>query len=308
MERLNLNYLRALTVLLQERHVSRAAQELHLTQSAMSRQLAALRSHFDDPLLVREGQEYLLTAKAQRLKQQVEDILNQIDQLKGEPQFDPLSCQRSFQFACTDYVAQFIFPEVLTQLAVAAPNIDIDYRIWQPQWLDQLGQLSIDLASTMGDQLPAHVHALPLGEDQPVCLMSDRHPLASQPTLSLTELTHFKHVHISSGGDKDSFVDLHLAQHQLQRRKAFTVPFFSAGFNVLAHSDMLMVVPRHIAQNAQSQYSLCHKPLPLPVPTHRYFMIWHSIHHHDAAHRWLRELLAKVISDSIYSPNYDLKS
>ena len=302
MDRLNLNLLRALSVLLQERHVTRSAEQLCLTQSAMSRQLSALREHFNDPLLVREGSDYLLTARAQQLMPQVQDILARVDQLQLAPEFDPASCQRRFCFACTDYVAQFIFPEVLARLQRQAPMIDIEYRMWQPQWLQQLGSLPIDLASTMGNHLPEHLFSLPLGQDQPVCLMASDHPLAELEAPDLAQLLKFSFVQISSGGDKDSFLDRELKALGLVRRIALSVPFFSAGFSTVAQSQMLLVTPEHIARNAASLYPLTAKPLPLSLPVHHYHLLWHGVHHHDPAHRWLRQEFAQVISESIYSP------
>lgn len=301
MNHLNLNLLRALSVLLQERHVTRSAEQLCLTQSAMSRQLASLREHFNDPLLVREGSDYLLTARAQQLRPQVEAILNQVGLLQEVPAFDPASCQRRFCFACTDYVAQFIFPEVLDQLQHQAPGIDIEYRIWQPGLIGQLGSLPVDLASTMGNQIPEGLYSVPLGQDRPVCLMAADHPLAdSQP--SLESLLAWPFVQISSGGDKDSFVDRELKVLGLSRRIRLSVPFFSAGFSAVAKSRMLLVVPEHIAHHAATLYALNFCQLPLPLPEHQYHLLWHSVHHHDPAHRWLRELFARVMRASIYSP------
>ncbi|MCV6590581.1 MAG: LysR family transcriptional regulator [Marinobacterium sp.] len=305
MNHLNLNLLKALAVLLQERHVTRSAERLCLTQSAMSRQLAALRSHFDDALLVREGNDYLLTARARQLRPQLEDILGRIDQLQQLPAFDPTDCQRRFCFACTDYVAQFILPELLRCLQREAPGVDLEYRMWQPQWLDHLGTLSVDLASTMGEVFPSGIHTLPLGSDQPVCLMSADHPLLTAEITALVQLTAYPFVQVSSGGDKDSFFDRVLTEAGLQRRILLSVPFFSAAFSALAQSEMLLIVPAHIARQAAKLYPLQALPVPLAgleLPDHHYHLLWHSIHEHDPAHRWVREKMAKVIRQSIYSP------
>ena len=110
MNRLNLNLLRAFVVMLEERNVTRAADRLHLTQSAMSRQLSQLRDHFADPLLIREGNDYLLSAKARQLLPKVQAILEEVDELGEGDHFNPAQCKRRFSFACTDHVAQFIFP------------------------------------------------------------------------------------------------------------------------------------------------------------------------------------------------------
>lgn len=306
MDRLNLNYLRALHILLKEKHVTKAAQKLYLTQSAMSRQLAALRAHFDDPLLIRDGQGWLVTRRGTQLQAQVQQILQQIDQLHVEEAFDPGCCTRQFTFASTDYVARFIFPDVLARLGEQAPNIDINYITWQKQWLDELPQFEIDLASTMTEQMPDNLESIHLGCDRPVCLMSQAHPLRNKQSLTPGDICRYNHVQISSGGDKDSFVDQLLSQQSLRRRVAFRVPFFSAGLQVAIGSELLMVLPEHIARNASETLPLTYRPLSMELPKHNYYLFWHPLHQHDAAHQWFRSLLAEVLSKSMYSPGYDL--
>lgn len=303
MEHINLNLLRALSVLLEQRNVTRAAEQLHLSQSAMSRQLGQLRAYFDDELLVREGGDYLLSALAQELKPSVQSIVSQVDNLRHETQIEPDKCQRKFTFSSTDYVANFIFPDVIRAIREKAPKIDIAYRQWQPDWINQLGSLPIDFASTMTSEPPENLYGIHLGQDYPVVLMADNHPLSSMKDISLSKMLEFSFIRITAGGDKDSFLDAFLERQGSKRRVAFEVPFYTSAFNVCASSDMLLIVPRHIAENASKVHAVLWKELDIDgLPQHEYYLLWHSIHHHDKAHRWLRELIADVMKDSIFSP------
>ena len=303
MERINLNLLRALNVLLEQRNVTRAAEQLHLSQSAMSRQLGQLRDYFDDELLVREGADYLLSALAQKLKPSVQSIVFQVDNLRDETQLEPENCQRQFTFSSTDYVANFIFPDVIRAIREKAPKIDIAYRQWQPDWIGQLGTLPIDFAATMTSEPPENLYGIHLGKDNPVVLMADTHPLSAISDISLSKILEFSFIRITAGGDKDSFLDRLLDRKGLKRRVAYEVPFYTSAFSVCASSDMLLIVPRHIAENATRAHSLLWRELDMEgLPQHDYYLLWHSIHHHDKAHCWLRELIAGVMKDSIFSP------
>ncbi|TBW46895.1 LysR family transcriptional regulator [Marinobacter halodurans] len=303
MAKLNLNLLRTLAVLLAQRNVSRAAEELRLTQSAISRQLSQLREYFNDPLLIREGNDYLLTSKAQQLIPQLQDILSQVDDLRGEPGFTPAACARRFSFACTDYVANFIFPDVLTDLHSEADQIDISYRIWRPQWLSSLATRPIDFFATMIDDVPDNLYGVHLGADAPALVMARNHPLSGQIPVTLEQILDYPYVSITAGGDKDRFFDIELNRQRKQRRVAFEVPFYASAFNVVAGGEMLLIVPRHIAMNAARSYSIVYRDLPLEnLPTHNYYLLWHSIHHHDPAHRWVRDRIARVLRESIFSP------
>ena len=309
MDHLNLNLLKALQVLLQTRNVTRAADQLHLTQSAMSRQLGQLREYFDDPLLIRDGNEYLLSTRAKQLLPRVQDILGQIGELKQTPAFDPAACQRRFSFACSDYVAQFIFPDILQQLALQAPQIDIAYRMWQPDWLNKVGQLALDLVSTVSLDSAESLCSLHMGQDSPVCLLAEDHPLARQNGFELDDMLAHPFLQLSSGGDKDSFFDRLLTRQGKQRRVRYEVPFFAAAFPALAGSDMLLITPAHIARNAAALYPLTFCELPVAAPAFNYYLYWHELHDADPAHRWLRECIAGQIKASLYSPHeYDLKS
>lgn len=285
--------------MLEERNVTRAADRLNLTQSAMSRQLSQLRDHFADPLLIREGNDYLLSAKARQLLPKVQTILEQVDELGEGDCFNPAECKRRFSFACTDHVAQFIFPDILKKLRLEAPDIDINYEMWRPELLPQLGQLPLDLASTTANTLPENVYSTHIGQDSPVCLMAKDHPLAGQP-LTLESMLDYSFLRLNSGGDKDSFFDRELETKGLQRRIQFEVPFFSAAFQVLMSEPLLMILPQHIANNALAHFPLSYAALPLvQVPQNNYHLCWHAIHDQDPAHRWVRQLIAELLKEEM---------
>ena len=302
MERLNLNLLRALAVLLEEKNVTRASIRLSLTQSAMSRQLSQLRDYFVDPLLIREGNGYLLSAKAIKLQPRIQAIICDVDSLRGEERFDPASCQRRFSFACTDYVAQFIFPDILQRLQKEAPGIDIVYEMWKPEWLSRLGQLPLDFVSTTTSAVPENIHSVHLGCDSPVCLMAIDHPLADSRSLTLDAMLEYSFVHLNSGGDKDSFLDQALEAKGIRRRILFEVPFFSAAFQVIGSNQSLMVLPAHIARNAADHFPLTYRHLSIKVPQNYYHLCWHALNDLDQAHTWVRNCIADQLITSMYSP------
>lgn len=305
MDRLNLNLLRALVVLLEERNVTQAANRLHLTQSAMSRQLSQLRDYFADPLLIREQNDYLLSARAKQLLPKVQGILNDVDNLRDDEIFDPALCQRRFSFACTDYVAQFIFPAVVNRLQKEAPGIDLIFEVWKPERITQLGQLPLDFVSTTLSALPQGLLSIYLGQDKPVCLMSNHHPLIQQPAAQLTQTADFPFVRLNSGGDKDSFFDRALEKQGLSRRILFEVPYFSAAFQVVASNQSLMILPEHIARTAMQHLPLDFRPLAINAPENHYHLCWHELHDKDPAHAWVRRCIADEMKASMYSPEMD---
>ncbi len=298
---INLNLLRSLYILLDECHVSRAAQRLNLTQSAVSRQLAQLRELTADPLLVREGNQLVPTPRAIVLKNKLVNLLGDIDTLIAGASFDPKQWQGEFIYASSDYVAQYIFSDIMAQLHVKAPLLNLAYRLWQPSMLSHFHSSGIHLATSMLAQKPPQVSSLPLGEDGSVCVMRSGHPLAGQDNISLEDFIHYAHIQVTGGGDKDSSTDNALGLLGYKRRIAVKMPFFAAAVNSLIHSDYLMVLPEHIAFNLARHQPLVARVLPFVTSRHHYWLMWHPKYDEDLAHQWVRNLIHQITCQSVYS-------
>ncbi len=73
----DLNQIVCLHAPLTERSVTRAAERVHLSQSAMSAVLAQLRRHFENPLLVRAGRRLVATPVARSLVEPAGQLIEQ---------------------------------------------------------------------------------------------------------------------------------------------------------------------------------------------------------------------------------------
>ncbi|MCG9595929.1 LysR family transcriptional regulator [Vibrio sp. Isolate25] len=298
---INLNLLRSLQVLLEECHVSKAAERLNITQSAASRQLAQLRDLCGDPLLVRDGNALVPTPRALAMQTKLNLLLGEFEQLLHDKPFDPKTWKQEFVLSSSDYVAQYIVPDVVAVMVEQAPNVNLAYRLWQPDYLQQFGETGIHLASTMQPEKPANVTSVKLGEDKSVCLMHLSHPLSSKRTLTVEDLIAYPHLKVTGGGDKDSSTDMVLKNLGYERRVALKVPFFFAAVNALVSSDYLMVVPEHIALNLSANHDLEYRPLPFDTEAHQYWLMWHPKYDQDKAHQWMRERVLHAIRTSRYS-------
>ncbi|MCG3643488.1 LysR family transcriptional regulator [Pseudomonas putida] len=285
---LSLAHLRTLDHLLQLKNLSHAAERLGVSQSALSRQLAHLREAFDDPLLVRQGRGYVLSEHAEALVEPLRQVLEELQALRQPAVFDPARCERRFCLAASDYVAEHMLPLLVAALEHEAPCVSLEYRTWQAGQYALLASGEIDLATTLFDESPPNLHGRLLGEDRAVCLMRRDHPLTAHGALSQADYLAHKHVRISGGGDKDSFIDRHLRAQGLQRRVSLEVPFFSATVNVIASSQAVATVPEHIARQLSRLHDLAWRPLGFIDHSQRYWVVWHQRLQASAEHRWLR--------------------
>jgi DNA-binding transcriptional LysR family regulator len=287
---------------LEVRNLTVAAEALGLTQSAMSRQLVQLREQLGDPLLVREGQRYLLTTRAEGLRGPLRAALGSMDAVLEAPSFEPTQCTRQFVICGSDYIATHMVPELVKRLTVQAPRACLFVRPWEPDHYRQLADEGVDIVPAIADVLPDNLHGRAMGEDKPVCLMRAAHPLA-QKSMTLEEYAAWPHLRISGGSDKDSFADLYLLKHGLRRDVRFSVPFFVAAVRILAESDLILTVPEHIAVGLARETSLVWQALPFDVHIHQYWLLWHARNHHDAAHQWFRNQVFDVMQESMYGIN-----
>jgi DNA-binding transcriptional LysR family regulator len=296
MERLNLNLLRSLDVLLETANLTAAAAILGITQSALSRQLVQLRGQLGDPLLVREGQRFILTQRAQSLRGPLKAILHSLDSVLAGPAFAPATCSRNFSLAGSDYLADHMLPELAVRLRDLAPRSGITFRLWEPGYYRMLSDEGLDLVATIADVLPDNLHGREMGSDKPVCAMRLSHPLARQ-ALTLDDYLRWPHLRVSGGSDKDAFIEQQLAAQGLRRHVSLSVPFFSAALKAIASDDLLWTVPEHMALKLSEQTPLAWHPLPLPftAPAYRYWLLWHARNHHDPAHQWFRQQVFDVL-------------
>lgn len=300
LSKINLNLLVSLNVLLETCNVTRAADQLNLSQSAMSKCLAQLRDIFADPLLVRVGNRLEPTPRAVLLKPRLTQWLNDAERLLQAGDFDPARCERTFTLASTDYVAQFILPTALKNIYRQAPRIGIRLLNWDDRSLEALIVGRIDLGTSSIAQPLANIYCQKIDEDALVCVMSPGHPLAGKE-LTLEGYIAYPHVVVTSGGDKRRGVDKALAALGICRRIGLEVPYYVSALQIVAGSDLLLTLPAHIARHTTTQFGLVQLPLPFATPSFEYSLIWHERHHQDASHRWLRRMLMSELRQSAFA-------
>lgn len=294
---LDLNLLKTLDALLDERSVTRAAQRLALTQPAVSGMLVRLRDSFGDPLFVRAQRGMLPTARALELAAPVKQLLSDIEQLLQPAHFDPCSAELTLRLAATDYALSAVVVPFLAALRERAPGIRVAVLPVQGmQLLEQFERGAIDLALVTPQNTPGELHARPLFDERYVCLLRAGHPALATGGLSLQDFCALEHALVSyQGGGFSGVTDEALAGLGLARRVSLSLTSFLVLPQILRQSDLLAVVPSRLAQQAEGLLSV--EP-PLAIPGFTKTLAWHERSHRDGAQRWLRELLVEVCREA----------
>lgn len=289
---LDLNLLKALGALLEERSVTRAAHRLAISQPAVSGMLVKLREHFSDPLFVRTSDGMMPTARAEELAGPVTQILRDITQLLNPPHFDPLSATLTFTLAATDYALSAVLIPLIAVLKSRAPGINLAVRpIIDDQVTQQLARGDVDLALLTPETTAEELYSRNLYQEEYVCVAHRSHPAAQHLSMTLDQFCHYEHVLVSTEGKFSGPTDEKLAELHLERRVGVSVNSFHAVPEILRLTTMIAVLPRRLAMTT---HDLVIIPMPLTVPGFTKSMAWHARRHQDPAHRWLRALCVEV--------------
>ena len=296
---IDLNLLVVLDALLTEKHVTRTGLRLHLSQPAISHSLNKLRVLLDDPLLIRQGHDVVLSALAQNLQAPLKGILGQIETLLGQSiDFVPADSQRTFRVAMSDYGAAIVLPKLIVQLRAQAPGTSLvviqDSRLGM---LEQVEQGKIDLAVGVFAALPADVSSDVLFEETFTCLLN-RRSLPENGVLDLDSYLARPHLLVSTDGSTQGEVDNVLRSQGLQRRVAVNVPHWGAAPGMIADTDLILTVATRTLDNLPLGDTLVALAPPLTAAPFNYVQVWHNRFNQDPAHRWLRELVKQVSKPS----------
>jgi DNA-binding transcriptional LysR family regulator len=288
---LDLNLLRVLDALLDERSVTAAAGRVHLSVPATSRALGRLRVALGDELLVRAGRELVLTPRALELRPLVAELLQRAGQLtESATALDPARLQRTFAVRANDGTVLTLGASLLSAVAELAPGVVL--RLLPEADEDpaalRIGLVDIDIGVIAG--APPDIHTQVVGHERYVGLARAGHPLLARP-VTAPRFAAAQHVSASRRGRTDGPIDAALARLGLQRRVRATVGTMAAALWLVAGTELVAAVPASLAGGAGRSLGLESFELPLQLAPTEYRIAWHARLDRDPAHAWLRELI-----------------
>lgn len=175
--KIDLNLLVYLDVLLREGSVTKAANQLSITQPAMSNGLKRLRDLFKDPLLVRTSDGMTPTKRALELQPTIRDVLSKLESsIQPETEFNPETSTRTFRIMASDYAESTLLLELIEELSYKAPNITLDLITPSDVTFHDVEQGKVDMAINRFDELPLSFHQKVIWYDQFACVLNKNNP------------------------------------------------------------------------------------------------------------------------------------
>ena len=290
---IDLNLLRLFDAVYRSRSVSRAAEQLDITQPAASHALTRLRLLIKDPLFVRAAGGMQPTPKAQRLADAVRSALGTLEEALGEgARFEPLQSQRTFRIHMSDIGEGRFLPELMVLLREQAPGVRVETMPLPREDIgDALDSGRIDLAFGF---LPMvrETRRVQLLKDRYIVLLRAGHPFTRRRAggkALLRELRRLEYVSVRTHADTLRILQL----LQLEDRLRLTTEHFMVLPAIVKATDLAVVMPRNIAQGfAQAGgYAIVEPPLPLALRDFAVSLHWSRRAESDPGNRWLREAI-----------------
>lgn len=293
LRQVDLNLLVVFTALAEERSVTGAATRLFLSQPAVSRALQRLRDMFHDDLLIRTPGGYQPTARGERLQQELTIILPRLDRLLSGGTFDPQVENAAFRIAVSDNAAHVLCPPFSRRMQRYADRISVQFIALHEGTFEAMERGRLDLTLNADDgHTPERCHRAEIYADDFVCVVARSSRYGRR--LTLKQYLDASHVGVGVLTGRQTIPDQRLAALGHKRTWAVEVPYFTAAVRCVRGTDLIATVPRRLAELDRHSPDVKFVQPPAELKGFRYLMIWHPRLHTDAAHVWLRSIVAAV--------------
>lgn len=278
-----------------EQNISRAAEKMHLSQSAMSGALARLREYFEDDLLVQVGRRHERTPRAEALMEPVRDLLAQAEAtVTTHSVFDAQRSQRLFRLLCSDYVTSILMPTFLELVWQQSKTIRFDLLpvISDPEAL--LARREVDLLMIPSAFMSQEHPHEELFRDGYSCIVWAGNSRIGE-AIALNEFLSAGHAALQFGAERTpGFEGWFLKTSGLTRRIEVTTSSMLGLANLVIGTERIATVQTRLARAAAAVLPLRLLPPPLAIPEFIEVTQWHKVRAQDAGLIWLRGLLREA--------------
>jgi LysR family nod box-dependent transcriptional activator len=289
---LDLNLLVVLDSLLSERSVSQTAQELRLTQPAISNALSRLRLHFEDDLLVQVGRKMVPTPFAESLAEPVRQALDDLRRIVvTRSEFDPSVADRTFSFVCSDYVFSVLLTGAIQKLATIAPRIRLQVLLSTDLTRGLLADGKVDFMVVPERRSDAQHPSAPVFTDRFACIAWANNPLIGN-VLTLEKYLELEHVSVVLGPHNPPHIEQESLEAQgVVRKIAVHAPTFNAVAEAVVGGNLIATVHARAAQLYAERLPIKVYPPPVEIATFVECLQWHKNKQADAGTIWMRDFL-----------------
>lgn len=279
--RLDLNLLVALEALLEERSVSRAAERLYITQSAMSKTLGRLREQFDDELFVRRSGSMVPTARAEQLAVSLPQVLLAVRQMIQPAEFDPAIYDGEIRLMVQKHIGSWLLPDLTKRLAASAPKMRVTISAAEHDVFDRLEAGKLDFALQIERHVyPRDLDLTTLAFVSPIIVARKDHPLVGRD-ITLNELAAYPRVGLVATdiSGYHFYTGEGSALHEYSRSVVprYQTDDMQTAVQIVRRTDCLLAAPPNLIEHFHMGGYLTSLPVPgISEVSLKYVVVRHS--------------------------------
>ncbi|WP_426441294.1 LysR family transcriptional regulator [Bradyrhizobium genosp. P] len=292
---IDLQSLRLFCAIVETRSVSHAADVLGTSQPAASYLLGRCREQIGDPLFLKSSKGMTATPKMLSLYQELRRGIDVLDSALSPAGFDPRRSDRNFRLAMSDIREMVFLPSILGRLQSLAPKVTVEVvQIPLQQLPRALDFGDVDFAVGNLPEICAETSYTTVFRERYVCFFRKQHQSIKR-TLSTRQFEASDHIIVSSPFTGHHSVERSLLERDIRRRPTLKVANYTSVPNVIAETDLLVVIPSRVAKAFERTHGLRWLPLPVSIPSFDVRVHWSRRHETNEGHEWMRWMLLETL-------------
>ncbi|WP_422133345.1 LysR family transcriptional regulator [Endozoicomonas sp. ALD040] len=290
--RLKMSLLPALQAILDTGSVTRAADQMHVTQSTMSRTLSQLREALNDPILVREGNHIFLSEKARQIQPLVSKLMADSETLFENQSFDPATSEHHFRIGTSSVVLDNFLIQALIELKRVAPGISSSVSLPNEETIYSMESGESDLGAIVAfPDTTENLCKEVIASASFNVLMRKGHPMSGRDTLDLTEMDQYPFVVTQAVIAASPYINGLREQYAFLQNPWLKLPSLEAALKAIRSNDAFTIVTNveYLAMDLFEDYVLL--PILSDSPPLTFELVWPEHWQFNQAHQWMRSFL-----------------
>jgi DNA-binding transcriptional LysR family regulator len=289
---LNGRLLQLLVMVVEEGSITRAAERLGVTQSAVSHLLDKLRNLLNDPLFVKSGRGIVATDRAERLAREARVLLDEMRRFARVEEFNPAKLQTTYTIAANDFQRDLLLPTLFERLHTQAPGLSLRVINSGVPTAEMLRDEQCQLVISPRPPDASDILQKRLFESEYRVFFDGA---CRQAPRSLDEYQSADHITVTYDPPRQLDIDQLLTSQGIDRRFLVRVPGIAGIAPFLRGSRMLATLPGLLENSLLQGMQTC--PVPASCHPMPMYMIWHMRYRHDPVHSWVRAELEMVVEE-----------
>jgi DNA-binding transcriptional LysR family regulator len=236
---------------------NKAADQLHITQTALTRRIQKLESYLGLRLIDRTTRHVELTAIGRKFLPQARAIVNEMTSAVGNLKDMSQNAKGSFTLSCIPSLTVSMVPQLIRQYVNTYPDnririIDSISSEVRKAVINHHAEIGIAL---QGEKHPDLIETF-LFDDPLVFICRDTHPLKDRKSVSWSDMRDAGLIVVSNFTATRVLMDYQLAQHDIYLNGSFEVQHHATAINLVAAGVGCAILPSSTLNDSERQHML----------------------------------------------------